>query len=200
MKILATQDHPFYPLVREHVVSTLPPEGEVVMDLTLSSRDRKERTLRELEGRTVISDLSCYPGMEWVEKYPYVEGALAGAFPSPKNACEVWVKNDRVGDMVDTFLRELGLTSVRVRSPGIGFVYPRIVAMIINEAWLAREDDLADAENIDLAMKNGVNYPWGPFEWGEKIGLEKVRMLLEELLRIHNNERYRPCSLLGRTP
>ena len=196
MKILATNDHPFYPLVKERVVSTLPAPGEVVMDLTLTSADRKEQTLRELEGRTVISDLSCYPGAAWVEKYSHIEGALAGAFPSPKNACEVWAKDERVGGMIDTFLQEVGQASVRVRTPGIGFTYPRIVAMIINEAWLAREDDLADEENIDLAMKNGVNYPWGPFEWGEKIGSDKVRMLLEELLRADGNERYRPCSRL----
>ena len=196
MKILATEDHPFYPLVKNHVVSALPELGEVVIDLTLKPVEQKEQTLKELEGRIVISDLSCYPGAVWVEKYSHIEGALAGAFPSPKKACEVWAKNERTGKVMDTFLQELGISSVRVRTPGIGFIYPRIVAMIINEAWLAREDDLADVENIDLAMKNGVNYPWGPFEWGEKIGLDKVKMLLEELLRADGSERYRPCSIL----
>ena len=144
----------------------------------------------------VVSDLTCYWGDEWSESHPHVVGALAAGFPSPKNSCEFWAKNDGSETIIKDFLRELGIGAFRLRSPGTGFVYPRILAMIINEAWLALEDGLADRDNIDLAMKNGVNYPWGPFEWGEKIGLDKVRTLLDELYTATKNERYRTCSLL----
>jgi 3-hydroxybutyryl-CoA dehydrogenase len=49
-------------------------------------------------------------------------------------------------------------------------------------------------KEIDTAMKLGTNYPYGPFEWGEKIGLGKVVSLLEVLEK--EQIRYKPCALL----
>jgi 3-hydroxybutyryl-CoA dehydrogenase len=65
----------------------------------------------------------------------------------------------------------------------IGMVTPRIVSMIINEAWYAFDEKISSKEEIDRAMKLGTNYPFGPFEWGEKIGIERIRKLLESLKR-----------------
>lgn len=65
-----------------------------------------------------------------------------------------------------------------------GLVTPRIVAMIINEAYYTFGDKVSTKEEIDVAMKLGTNYPYGPFEWGEKIGLDRVYALLLELNKI----------------
>lgn len=62
-----------------------------------------------------------------------------------------------------------------------GFVSCRIIAMIINEAWHAKGDDISSEADIDTAMKLGTNYPYGPFEWTEKIGLKNLYALLEKL-------------------
>jgi 3-hydroxybutyryl-CoA dehydrogenase len=62
-----------------------------------------------------------------------------------------------------------------------GFVSPRIVAMVINEAFFTLEAGTATKEEIDMAMKLGTGYPFGPFEWGEKIGLENIKRLLNVL-------------------
>ena len=62
-----------------------------------------------------------------------------------------------------------------------GFVSPRIVAMVINEAFFTLEAGTATKEEIDIAMKLGTGYPFGPFEWGEKIGLENINELLNVL-------------------
>lgn len=62
-----------------------------------------------------------------------------------------------------------------------GLISARIVSRIINEAFYALNEAVSTKEEIDLAMKNGTNYPFGPFEWGEKIGLEKVHTLLSRL-------------------
>ena len=198
MKVIATENHPLYHKVADQVVSNVPPGAGLVLDLTLTSPSQKEKTLAGLKGNRVISDLTCYRGEEWIEFYPYICGALGAGFPSPRNACEVWARDDQTWNTIDDLLKGLDMSAVRVGSPGTGFIYPRTLAMIINEAWLALEDGLADRDNIDLAMKNGVNYPWGPHQWGEKIGTEKVRMLLEELHRSTGHERYRPCTLLQR--
>ena len=75
-----------------------------------------------------------------------------------------------------------------------GFVSTRIVSMIINEAYFALEENVSNKEDIDTAMKLGTNYPYGPFEWGRKIGLKNVAGLLTELSL--TEKRYRPATLL----
>lgn len=75
-----------------------------------------------------------------------------------------------------------------------GFITARVIAMIINEAWFALEEGISTKEEIDTAMKLGTNYPYGPFEWGNLIGLKNIYALLEKLN--NTNSRYRPAELM----
>lgn len=75
-----------------------------------------------------------------------------------------------------------------------GFVSPRIISMLINEAYFALEENVSTKEEIDTAMKLGTNYPYGPFEWAKKIGLKKIAGLLLELSV--SEKRYSPSGLL----
>jgi len=75
-----------------------------------------------------------------------------------------------------------------------GFITARVIAMIINEAYFALEEKISTKEEIDTAMKLGTGYPYGPFEWGDKIGVENVYKLLIELGK--TNPRYKPAPLL----
>lgn len=75
-----------------------------------------------------------------------------------------------------------------------GFISSRVISMIINEAYFALEENVSTKEEIDIAMKLGTNYPYGPFEWGKKIGLEKIAGLLSELSS--SEKRYSPSKLL----
>lgn len=76
-----------------------------------------------------------------------------------------------------------------------GFISARIVAMIINEAYFAKADDVSTEKEIDIAMKLGTNYPYGPFEWGEKIGLKNIYDLLVKLAE--QDKKYSPSLLLA---
>lgn len=71
-----------------------------------------------------------------------------------------------------------------------GFLTPRVVGMIINEAHSALAQEISTKEEIDTAMKLGTNYPYGPFEWCEHIGYENVRSLLQRLS--NEDGRYQP--------
>jgi 3-hydroxybutyryl-CoA dehydrogenase len=62
-----------------------------------------------------------------------------------------------------------------------GFVSARIVSMIINEAYFTLEAGTSTKEEIDIAMKLGTGYPYGPFEWASLIGEKKVADLLKKL-------------------
>ena len=59
-----------------------------------------------------------------------------------------------------------------------GFVSARVIVCIINEAYLTLGEEVSSKVDIDTAMKLGTNYPFGPFEWCEKIGLKNVFSLL----------------------
>jgi 3-hydroxybutyryl-CoA dehydrogenase len=76
----------------------------------------------------------------------------------------------------------------------IGMVAPKIISMIINEAYFALGDDVSNKEAIDTAMKLGTNYPYGPFEWSEIIGLNKIHDLLSTLSK--TELRYLPAPFL----
>ena len=76
----------------------------------------------------------------------------------------------------------------------IGFITPRVISMIINEAFMAFEENISTKEEINTAMKLGTNYPYGPFEWAEKIGLDKISSLLLRLSK--EQTRYQPSSSL----
>lgn len=78
----------------------------------------------------------------------------------------------------------------------VGMVTPRVVAMIINEAYYTVQEGTATREDIDLGMKLGTNYPKGPFEWSQAIGIENVYELLEALYEDTKEERYKICALM----
>ena len=74
----------------------------------------------------------------------------------------------------------------------------RILAMLINEATDAVFMNVASVKDIDLAMKNGVNYPKGLLEWADEIGLDLVLNRMESLREKYGEDRYRPNPLLKR--
>jgi 3-hydroxybutyryl-CoA dehydrogenase len=75
-----------------------------------------------------------------------------------------------------------------------GMIGPRIVAGIINEAWHTWEEKVSTKEEIDIAMKLGTNYPFGPFEWSELIGADHILSLLWSLNA--TDPRYCPAKSL----
>lgn len=78
----------------------------------------------------------------------------------------------------------------------VGLVTPRIICMIINEAYFTLEEGTAIRSDIDLAMKLGTNYPFGPFEWASRIGISNVYSVLKAMYAATKDERYRISALL----
>lgn len=75
-------------------------------------------------------------------------------------------------------------------------IVTRILAMLINEAADALFLNIASANDLDLAMTKGVNYPKGLLAWADEIGLDVVLKQLEELYTYYCEDRYRPSPLL----
>src|SRR5688500_3802827 len=78
----------------------------------------------------------------------------------------------------------------------VGLVTPRVICMIINEAYFTVQEGTASRQDIDLAMKLGTNYPYGPFEWCQRIGLKNIYTLLEALYDDTRDERYKISALM----
>jgi 3-hydroxybutyryl-CoA dehydrogenase len=78
----------------------------------------------------------------------------------------------------------------------VGMVTPRIIFMIINEACYTVQEGTATLQDIDISMKFGTNYPFGPFEWANKIGVKHVYETLEAIYTDTHDERYKICPLL----
>ena len=78
-----------------------------------------------------------------------------------------------------------------------GFITSRINALIGNEAFAMLEAGIASAEDIDRALKLGLNHPMGPFEMVDLVGLD-VRLKILEYLHTTLGEKYKPNALLRR--
>lgn len=77
-----------------------------------------------------------------------------------------------------------------------GFITSRMNALIGNEAFYMLQEGIASAEDIDKALKLGLNHPMGPFELVDLVGLD-VRLNILEYLHKTLGEKYRPCPLLA---
>ncbi len=77
------------------------------------------------------------------------------------------------------------------------YVFARILAAIMNEASMTLADGVATGSDIDTAMRHGTNYPKGPLEWADGVGLEIVGDLLRALDEISADGRFRPARRFG---
>ncbi|MFJ3710446.1 MULTISPECIES: 3-hydroxyacyl-CoA dehydrogenase [unclassified Streptomyces] len=79
-----------------------------------------------------------------------------------------------------------------------GMIVARTVAMMVDLAADALAKGVASAQDIDTAMRLGVNYPLGPVEWGRKLGRAWAHELLDELHARVPSGRYAPSLALYR--
>lgn len=110
-----------------------------------------------------------------------------------KNVWEFVCSNPTLQPVIESFCTALNKKPIYANDT-IGLIVAPTISMIVNEAYFALEDGISSKQDIDIAMKLGTNYPFGPFEWSEKIGLKKIYTLLKTLEL--QDEKYKPCDLL----
>ncbi len=102
--------------------------------------------------------------------------------------------SDETVDLIRVSSEKMGKETVEVNEfPG--FVTSRISALVGNEAFQMLQEGVATAEDIDKAVRLGLNYPMGPLELGDLVGLDAR---LNNLKYLHETlgEKYRPAPLL----
>ncbi|GAB4093916.1 3-hydroxyacyl-CoA dehydrogenase family protein [Flaviaesturariibacter terrae] len=163
------------------------PAGVLLLDLLFDGTELRISQLRTHTGPVWVSDVAgATAGMDafvringWrgFEAAPLIEAAAAASL--------------RAG--AEAGAAALGKT-IEWLPDTPGFVSPRVIAMIINEAYHALSEGVSTKEEINTAMKLGTNYPHGPFEWAAIIGLKNVATLLQALAG--KNPRYAPNALM----
>jgi len=98
---------------------------------------------------------------------------------------------------LESICAQLGTEFVLV-DDRVGLATPRVISMIINEAYYTVQEGTATREDVDLGMKLGTNYPFGPFEWCSRIGIKHVFEVLEAVYEDTKDERYKICPMLKR--
>lgn len=97
----------------------------------------------------------------------------------------------------ELFWRGLGQDTIVV-GDGPGLVRARTVCCLINEAAGLLLEGVASADDIDRAMRLGMNYPLGPLAWADLIGVDAVLGVMTGLFEEWGDDRYRPSPLLRR--
>ncbi|VXA54371.1 dehydrogenase [Acinetobacter proteolyticus] len=89
-----------------------------------------------------------------------------------------------------------GMVSMIAES--IGFVAQRVLAMVINLGCDIAQQNIATVDDINAAVRLGLGYPFGPIEWGDHLGREKILLILNRISTLTYDPRYRPSPWLQR--
>ena len=187
-------------------VSEVPRGISLAVELTNINSEQKKKNLAALDKKLpadvpILSSsvtLTVIEQASWIRHQERLTGF--GAFPTFLRSGLIEIApsfhtNPDSLARVKNFLWDLGL-EVSVVQDRIGLVVPRIISMLVNEAAFAIMEDVATAEDIDIAMKLGTNYPEGPIQWGEKIGFDQVLAVLTALHGEVGDDRYRVAPIL----
>jgi 3-hydroxybutyryl-CoA dehydrogenase len=186
--------------------ATAPRSVTTALELTNTSTDIKKKNLLLLDRSLppmvpiISSSLTVTVAEQsgWVKKPQRLVGI--GALPSLLNGALIELArsqttDDRTVERAKEFIAMLGKESAVVQD-SIGLVMPRILCMLANEAYFAMMEGVAAGGDIDIAMKLGTNYPSGPVERAEKIGIGHVYAVLSALYNHFGEDRYRIAPML----
>ena len=181
---------------------------DLALELTNISAEAKKKNLDELDKVLplkipILSSSVMFTVAEqraWISRPARLIGL--GALPS---LLEGELIEFALSDSTDTavrhaaeeFAKALGKESAIV-ADSVGLVLPRILCTLANEACFAIMESVAPAGDIDTAMKLGTNYPFGPLEWAERIGMRQVHAVMAALYKNLGEDRYRVAPLLRR--
>lgn len=174
-------------------------KADVVFDFYVSEEPEALDFYEQRPDLTVFTNMamSCFGNVEIYQDE--TKNTIFGFNGLPtfinRSILECTLQNEKDTEKLKSICEKLK-TDFEIVEDRVGMVTPRIICMIINEAYYTVQEGTAEKEDIDLGMKLGTNYPFGPFEWCEKIGVEKVFELLEAIYDDTKEERYKICPKL----
>lgn len=211
MKIFVVGDNDRFELLKDklsddhdidyhEVLDSEPDNTDLIIDLNLDENPENLSTYAQYENLAVfgcsvkrqLAEMAAMSGRE-------IECSLFGINAIPgflqRELTEVSILRNDDENKLNSVAQELNWKTELI-GDRVGMVTPRIVLMIINEAFYTVQEGTADEQAIDQGMKLGTNYPFGPFEWTDKIGIKNVYEILAALYEDTRDERYRISARL----
>ncbi len=176
------------------------------LELTNLDLERKRRNLQLLDkalpASTVVASssvtVSATEQSSWVKHKSRLVGCSALPSICQKPLIEIAptaFTPTMTVSVVQKFFQSIG-KEIELVQDRVGMVFPRILCQMINEAAYALQEEIATPRELDIAMKLGANYPLGPIEWADRIGLEQVYAVLRALHGDLGEDRYSVAPLL----
>ncbi len=189
-----------YPITVKDEASASLSNYDIILDTDFDSNLNNLQYYASLENKIVVVSAAKIQLTQVVAEFNgEVKCHLIGMNMLPtfidRKLAELTIASDKDAPGVEQLATKLQW-NVRVVNDRVGMVTPRIIFMIINEACYTLQEGTAAVKDIDIAMKLGTNYPFGPFEWADKIGIKNVYELLVALYNDTKEERYKICPLL----
>lgn len=174
-------------------------EADVVFDFFIAEEPEALEFYEQRPDLTIFTNMakSCFGNIEIYQEQ--TQNTVFGFNGLPtfinRNILECTLQDEIEKEKLNLICGKLE-TEYEIVEDRVGMVTPRIICMIINEAYYTVQEGTTEREDIDLGMKLGTNYPHGPFEWCAKIGIENVYELLEAVYDDTKEERYKICPRL----
>ena len=115
--------------------------------------------------------------------------ALVEVVPGPHTAEDTVVR-------AMEFARAIGKTPVRLAREEFGFIANRILFIAVQEAMRLVQGGYISVEDCDLAVRNALGWPMGPFQLLDLVGLDVVEAILDEGFRQTGDQRWEPVAML----
>ncbi|SDI41265.1 3-hydroxybutyryl-CoA dehydrogenase [Alteribacillus persepolensis] len=181
-------------------------QADLIIETENIDKEQKKKNLRDIErygssSAAVLTTSMRFTATEiasWLQEPERVVGFAAFSNVNDTSLLEIAPAlqcESQYTEVVKKKLQEAG-KDVEVVEDEVGLVFARILSMIINEAAFTLMEKTANPGDIDTAMKEGTNYPHGPLEWAEQLGIDDVYAVLSGLYEQLGEERYRPAPLL----
>jgi 3-hydroxybutyryl-CoA dehydrogenase len=99
-----------------------------------------------------------------------------------------YATSDQTMATATAFAKKMGKVTVEVKKDSPGFIVNRTMIPHMIEAIKIVEEGIATIEDVDIAVKNGLNYPMGPFELMDLTGIDIAYFVAEYLHKELNKE------------
>lgn len=182
-------------------------EAEIILEAIIENEDIKKKLYAQIEEHCsddaiIGTNTSFIPITRLAADMKKPERFVGIHFFNPVYAMKLVevIKGEKTSDVTmdaaRAFVEEIRKESVTILKDAPGFIVNRINFATYAEAYRVMEEGVASIEDIDKAIRLGLNHPMGPFELNDYGGLATVRDCLATLYALTGDERYLPVQAL----
>ena len=186
---------------------SLASEADIILEAIVENVELKKDLFKKIEeycsDDTIIgTNTSFIPITKLAEDLKKPERFIGIHFFNPVYAMKLVeiIRGEKTSDYAvekaEEFVKEIRKESVLILKDAPGFIVNRINFATYAEAYRVMEEGVASIEDIDKAIKLGLNYPMGPFELNDFGGLQTIQACLKTLYELTGDERFRPVPAL----